>query len=113
MAAQRGLPLAHRPFVQQAAWRRPVAWAARNASVYSRASLHIYHERRRVQRCLHKPPARSGFADGAFAVSSMQWRKQKEETRCARRAASPASTPSAAASPAVSTAAELELLPLS
>ena len=75
------------PFVQRAAWRHPVPWALRNSSVYSRASLNIYNERRRVQRCMSGGYARSaraaaGFRDGRFHVHSMVWRKQEGATTC-------------------------------
>ena len=75
------------PFVQRASWRHPVPWALRNSSVYSRASLNIYNERRRVQRCMSGGYARSaraaaGFRDGRFQVASMVWRKQEGATIC-------------------------------
>lgn len=80
-------------FVQRAAWRTPVPWALRNSTVYSRASLNIYHERRRVQKCMsggyaNSARAATGFREGRFHVGSMQWRKREGGTTCSADAPS-------------------------
>lgn len=56
------------PTIQAAAWRRAAPWSQRSPQAYTRASLNIYHERRRVKACM-----KDASAMRRFLVQSMQW----------------------------------------
>eukprot|EP00966_Prymnesium_polylepis_P117175 2707437-Prymnesium_polylepis.1 len=69
------------PMLQRAVWANPVGWKQRNRSAYSRVSLNIYNQRRRVRSCARHSTA---FNNGRVQVREIVHSGHLLRTKCSR-----------------------------